>query len=349
MGRPRKMSATQTVAKMKSQKSNERSSREILVDLAIGQGTQEQYASRIRFLEEVCTQQGMVGGLKGMTENIFLDFLNAVQLDFCGGTAEGYRSALQHWHEAGRLNIPWISSVHVIKACRGFRYRGGETVKRGACEEEEERATIEEEQFNELMVWLKKENPDMATAVEVQYGSALRVNELIALRRDSFDPKNKSITIDRDKRYNARTCAKRTRHYEKVVRRPATIRALLHLQKTAEEGQLLFPPQKWRVGEYRSTLQRAAKELGWPTDGVKYDGTHILRHGGVRGTILRRIKEQKRKGESLVPIEEELQLSKAMVRHYGRSNDERRQNKKKSAKKEVAGARTTRKTSQKSK
>ena len=128
----------------------------------------------------------------------------------------------------------------------------------------------------------------MIPGVVVQVGAGLRISELIALRKCDVKRRAKKSTwlhIVNDKRANAKRKArakKNERGYEKWVICQDT-EALIHsiAGKTKSQGDLLFPPSGWRVNHLRAAIQAGAKALGWPGS-LKRDGSHCLRHGGVR-------------------------------------------------------------------
>lgn len=158
----------------------------------------------------------------------------------------------------------------------------------------------------------------MRMAMTVQFGAALRYNELKNLRAQ--DVKREGIYLTRTKTMKARYAFKLPTPFKRLDYWPTGRRALvvLHaliLGKTPDT--LLFPSEEFTMTEYNAQIKAAAQAHGW-TSTVRFRGSHSLRHGGV-GTAKDTLTSDRNPAE----ISKILMMSEEMVEHYGASNAEK--------------------------
>lgn len=314
-GRKPKFSMAELVAVAKA--TTAKRATEEQADKAVVGTTKEQYASRVRQLEIFAKAMGS----KKVTKDLFILYINSY--DKLGAqassTAEGYRDAALHWFDSGRWKgTNWAASAVVKRVCSGFRYNSGKK------KTTPERGTITGAMFVALIAWLDRMFPHMTDGARLQFGAGLRISELILVQAGDYKKKNKELSIRKDKTQTAKTVAVHGHKegYKKTIVDPDTQELLNKLQDNAEIGSLLFPASVWRVTHYRTALKEAAIALQWPKD-LKYDGTHVLRHGGI-GKI---VSICKKKGASKKELRKATGQSPAMQKHYSRENSARRNGK----------------------
>lgn len=192
------------------------------------------------------------------------------------------------------------------------------------------RGTIEENAISAFFNLVEENNRNIFVGMMVQMGACLRITELTRLTKRDIKPEG--VMIVQGKRSTvAKTKSSRIQAEMKNIKEWTDGKdAWDILKKLAEnaksEEEYLFPRETFTIKDYNAMVKRAAKELEWP-DNLKFDGSHVLRHAGVR----RAVKDLEGKGKSLEEMSKVLLMSKSMIIHYARSNQERVQGKNKAA------------------
>lgn len=262
--------------------------RNSLAGLTILRKTATQYASALSsFLAWLRLRKGISEkdqrtAAELATCDDFIQFLDAAQLSGLTVSAT-FRSALLKQQQC--LGLPtWAANSECIVLFKGFRYNGGKN--RGT---NKIRGTVTPQMLNGLVEYTRKQHPEMVDAILVQFGCALRVSQLINIVSGDLNTlvEPPRLTIRVDKRQNANNIdnAERGCHLKEVLSPEAT-EVLLRLQTSTPATVLLFPPSKWKRRDYVAHLKKAAVALQWPPE-LKWDGSHVLRHGGTRVLVER--------------------------------------------------------------
>ena len=278
-----------------------------LVDSAITHETLDQYSSRVTQL--LAYVQLM--GIPHLTLGGFANYLCSRRLVAgANDTADGYRCAILHFQRSRQLwldedGTEWAGTELCIKICKGYKYRS----KTSASGAPKKRGTIDSSMYPTFLEWILHEFPALSDAVELGYGTGLRSHALVALHDKSYDSpvrklehKSKVANAANGKPFLETTIVTDQRAHDILVRLTATTRP----------GELLFPIGRWNLTTYRTAMKMAAVVFFWPT-GLKFDGPHCLRHGHVSALV-------NDQGLDDDEIQEQMTLSKPMIRRYGKTN-----------------------------
>lgn len=183
------------------------------------------------------------------------------------------------------------------------------------------RGTLDKEMIKQLINFVEPTNPTMAAAMRVQVGACLRIGELIKLVPALITAEYISIVEAKTQRARA-VVSLEARHLKKYIGKwrggEKTLKFLNDLARDRANQPRLFPPSDFTIKQYNKAIQDAAVAYRWPTN-VKFDGSHCLRHAGVRLAI----RDLLLRG-SIVEASKWLLMSPAMIARYALSNDERR-------------------------
>lgn len=241
---------------------------------SIATDTQAQYQSRISFLQEFLdeTQQHT------LTLEIFATIMaSMVELGDCGGaTCEGYRCAILHHQITFDLWLDkdgqaWAGTEKAIKLSHGFAYRS----KMKPALHQLVRAQVDEVLMDELRAYTSTRAPQYLPAFNLSYTAALRPHQLEDLEPLSYVNKRLKVI---DKTANSKN--KKPSHVWKDIIDPQAQQLCQDLCDSRLPTTKFF---HWNPLHYRAFFQEAAEALHWHArfPGLKFDGPHTLRHGGM--------------------------------------------------------------------
>lgn len=244
----------------------------ILMNNTIKEGTRIQYCSNLQPLRKwICKIRGYditsnVPTAKWISREDFTVFLAA-----CLKTKTllnpGIRCSLLKEQEVHDLPT-WAGNYATIKLARGFFYEGGQAKNKPL------KGSITPEMMSDLL--------NLTIKVAEQYGAALRGCQLIDIQKGDYEVETRLLTIRKDKRFKAANCttAKYGTHTKKVLCDHAHAVLTILQQQTSKMGELLFPVSHWNYKNYSKHFKSCAIALQW-NPLLKWDGAHILRHGGT--------------------------------------------------------------------
>lgn len=136
--------------------------------------------------------------------------------------------------------------------------------------------------FKKLQGWLKKQKEAPATLgddLAVCWGTGLRSSDMEALRASDFSyDKDDALVLKTGKIHDPKA-SMRSKQLTEVKQVHEVASAVLFARVRAHGPQRDFVVcPAWDAQINRRSIKRAAKELKWP-EGLKFDGTHTLRHG----------------------------------------------------------------------
>jgi hypothetical protein len=263
--------------------------------------TRAQYASRFETMEIFRKEEGQ----EKWSLPLFVLFLHVVKR--CGyADGESFRSALLHTLEYRGEPAEWLREKRTIKVTQSikFNHEIQKTPK----------GSVSAVMLSDFIQFLRnKSEDDLIAPAFVLHNAALRGHELINVRQGDFREERTSaftLLIRGDKRVKRSNA--RPKHYEKDISK-TVFEVLKALAKDTPHGELLFPEGSRMIRRLRSALKEAAVTLQWPT-ALKFDGPHVLRHGGTSGLF-------KRAQEAVA--EEYHQQRINTIKHYASSNKTR--------------------------
>ena len=246
--------------------------------------TLSQYKSNLQPLRRwICTKHNKDFNAPNLTaewvsEEDFTIFM-AAALKMGFPLNEGIRSSLLKEQQICNLEL-WANKPEVIKMVTGYFYQGGNAQSKPV------KGTITPEMMTALLELTLSTAPQYHDGQVVQFGVALRQCQLIDIRKGDYDPISHTLTIRKDKRLRAVNILqhKYGTHTKEVLCTHA--RAVLSAlqDKATNVGDLLFPVANWNVKNYSRHFKSCAAALEWPPS-LKWDGSHILRHGGTSNII----------------------------------------------------------------
>lgn len=298
---PRKPKFDPKKAAAESVKKTAEDTRRRLLDAGIQEATRRQYHGLFVRMEQFRMELGTVEWNK---ETFFrlLDQLTAVGIT----NAESWRAALVHCLAVEGKETRFLDSAEVRKATEGVALQA-------RLNKEEARGTVTLNMMRDLVTLLAKGGQhDTANFAIVIYECQLRSHEAGLIRAGDFyeEGRAKWLMVRKDKRQNRKNT--RPRSFEKIIPE----KGYMVLQQIAAEkkhGQELFLEPKRLIGQLSRGIKEAARIYKWPT-GVKWDGAHILRHGGTRPIV-----EQAARTMTALCVNQTPQT----IRHYARSLKER--------------------------
>lgn len=264
--------------------------------------TRSQYLSRFEQMEDYRKWEGLD---EKWTFPLFTRFLQLVKrLGFAD--AESFRAALIYHLELNGEDVDWLRRKITKKLTQTIRFwHVMKQIPRGS---------VSGTMLRGLMDWLiARDEKELAVVSFLLHDAALRGSELICIQKGDFRMESADqfvLTIRKDKR-NRRTNPKGWLQEKQLSAK--AFQMLTILAKDRQEGDELFQDGEDKIRKLRKLIKQAAVELKWPKD-LKFDGPHVLRHGGTR-EVVERAKQ--------TVVSELLNQSQPMVKHYSRSNQER--------------------------
>ena len=185
------------------------------------------------------------------------------------------------------------------------------------------RGTMTALMVDEFTDWVMEKSQTIATAMCIQMGGALRISELLSLTKGRVT--REGIMLKNTKRSSVKkmTSSKDTLELKKLNRWGEGMAALERLwtlkdATPGDDATPLFPRSAFTIKEYNDLLKEAATALEFP-DGLKYDGSHILRHAGIGLAVATMVKRK----FSMTQMAACLLMSDQMICHYALTNSER--------------------------
>lgn len=180
--------------------------------------------------------------------------------------------------------------------------------------------------LNGQMIWAlmqraKAISTDLHDAVVVQMGACLRYNELSNIRARHVVKQGIIIVDAKRDRVNNSTngIAGSVKTVEGWAEGKAALGVLRTRAAAAKSPEdLLFPRSAFDHKGYNEFLRRSAEHLRWPSE-LCFDGSHVLRHAGVRRAVEGLLASNK----TLSEVSKTLHMSIRMIVHYALTNEER--------------------------
>lgn len=212
----------------------------------------------------------------------------------------------------------WASEPQYITA-----EKAGYHARQGFIPDSRRRGTLTLPMATALFRWAEKRNPAIAEAMQVQFYAGLRISELVSLTRGSIREEGVALINTKRNRVNTLTSANSKMEIKRLQDWKEGARALHILngvkeQTAGDDSALLFPRSKWTIKSYNEMIRHGARALRFPS-ALKFDGSHVLRHGGVGTAVARFLKLR----ASITQMRQALLMSEAMICHYALSNQER--------------------------
>lgn len=241
-------------------------------------GTVECYKAKVRKLERIMRKANGLSDDENITidKEDFLAFIVTAHEEklLAGVTIEGYRAALA-FHQKGLRAMTWADDADVCDVVDAFRHKDGLSATA--------RGTVSEPMAKQLFKWIRTTHgKTMADVLKLQYRAALRVCQLKNMKvgdlhQDTGDKyilylfNDKRVSMSRKKRDHA--------HQKIVGAKVAKVFNRLAAGKKRGKQINIFTAEK-----LRRVCKEGAKALNFPTR-LKFDGSHILRHGGTPGMV----------------------------------------------------------------
>ena len=249
-----------------------------LAIVSIAPSTLSLYTNRIEIIKQHCRKTGHLF----ITMEAFGGFLNHLAVTSkSSSTIQGYHSALLFFQEVHRLDLgkeeqPWAKDPIVMRAVEGAK-----CLSKRKSTDIQPRGYVTESMLTQLVAWfaVRRDGLQLADALKVQYYAALRSCEVELLRGgDLCGEGNRMYLVvrcDKTQKFSTDRLRNKPLH-------PYAISIIQPIMNTVPHGYLAFPAYKKR--NVSKCLKQAAKELAWPP-GVRFDGTHTLRHGGTEVVV----------------------------------------------------------------
>lgn len=150
------------------------------------------------------------------------------------------------------------------------------------------KGTVDGEMLQNLVNFVSIQNEEMAEAMQIQWGAALRIKELISLRPEDIVEDGIMLEDPKNLRAEARQSVQ-TPYLKKLIKKwPAGHDAWKRLRRWAavtEPGHLIFERRFFTKKEYCFAIKQAALHFKWPKE-LNFNGSHVLRHGGVNNACI---------------------------------------------------------------
>lgn len=157
----------------------------------------------------------------------------------------------------------------------------------------------------------------LSSATFIAFSLALRVHELLNLSKEDFLDHRRIIIINNKGACNASTLARNSTpmRTEREITDDAVFEVLTRRLTIAQASPtgLLFPLS---ANLFRKMLKTAFQQMGLPACGLRYDGPHVLRHGGISWHL--------EKENSITPeLLKRLNISRSTLTRYSTSQSSR--------------------------
>lgn len=245
-----------------------------LFKAVVSRGTASQYASRFRLLEQFRVAERK----KAWSPDLFFLFLQTLkQCRYADG--ESFRSALLHTLEARGDSGDWLREKAIVKATQAVKFaHEAQKTPRGS---------VTPKMLVDFLKFLQSRGEESLVPMAfVLHNAALRIHELLGIRKGDCQREadcSYLLFIRADKR------VRRTNIGAKLQEKPVTqdvFETLEALGCGKPNGARLFPDGMEATKRLRALLKKAAVKLHWP-QGLKFDGPHVLRHGGTQAMFRR--------------------------------------------------------------
>lgn len=259
-----------------------------LINQAIREDTLVEYSRCIVAMEDALAPSNF----EYVSEAAFKIFLGILASQGASvKTAGKYCAALYHFQLGCRYGLkpgedPWASresNATLRKMFSGFAFKAG-TAESVASRT----GVIDEARVDEIDAWIERDTDSSRQATDRRLAFGLRKVVQMALRQievrharcEHYEPRERMLTIIRDKRNNAKAALPTGRF---PIRRKWIVSEHAHKwlcdrQATAKTGDFIFDPKLYKVADMADLVKRAATALDWPAD-LKWC-FHAARHGG---------------------------------------------------------------------
>jgi len=259
-----------------------------LINQAIRERTLIEYSRCIVAMEDALAPSNF----DYVTEAAFKIFLGILASQGASvKTAGKYCAALYHFQLGCRYGLspgeqPWASresNATLRKMFSGFAFKAGE-----ADSVTSRTGVIDEARVDEIDAWIDRETDIARQATDKRLAFGLRKVVQMALRQievrharcEHYEPRERLLTIVRDKRNTAKAALPTGRF---PIRRKWIVSEQAHKwlcdrQATANADDFIFDPKLYKVADMADLVKRAATALKWPAD-LKWC-FHAARHGG---------------------------------------------------------------------
>lgn len=226
------------------------------------------------------------------------------------------RCGLKHAQMVANLKDVWAGSEQAIQAEKSA-IRTGELIRA-----KRPKGSLSRETISALLDAAKLANPHIHEGMVVQLGGCLRYGELIAIKARHVTPEGLLMTdVKRDSARKTKGSGV-TISLKKLGGWPEGVSALKMLAflkgQASSPDEYLFPVTKFNRDSYNQVIKDTAIDLQWE-ETLFYDGSHVLRHAGVRRAALALMQANMEVGT----ICETLHMVLRTVLHYALSNEER--------------------------
>ena len=226
------------------------------------------------------------------------------------------RSALKHAQMIAGCKDPWAGGERAIHAEKSA-IRTGEFIRA-----KRPKGTLSIEMIMKLFERAREANPKIFDAMVVQLGGCLRYGELVSIRRRHVLPNGLILTDTKRDRARGATgsgVAVSVKQFDEWLEGRTALRVLARLKREApSDDSFLFPRESFTREAYNNVIKETAEAEDWQ-DSLFFDGSHVLRHAGVRRAVEALRADQVEVGR----ICSTLHMSLRTMLHYALSNEER--------------------------
>ena len=258
-------------------KKRAREARTHFVECTIDTDTCKKYEARVQAIQ-TWMLQAKVTSLDEDSFALFLSDLLLKTRNPCSSTAEGYRSAIVFlqkrdglWTQQDGL---WASSATCKALVQGYGFNAKQVMPRGA---------VEEDLYIEMMTYIEIHQPHLTDMYQLSYLVALRPHQLISLSAGKYNGSDETLLLP-DKRSKASNSF--PLYCRKFVVDPVARIILERLETSAETRKQAGGDLRYLTTTHRQftlSFNKMEAALQWEQRlGLKFDGPHTLRHGGMQ-------------------------------------------------------------------
>ena len=240
----------------------------LMTNKAIKSSTLCQYRSRLKQILLFAE----VADVEHLTLPLFAAFLAAIQGSVT--SAEGFRSAVLHFQQAGGNEQPWVASPVARKIVEGFVYDGG------LIKEKQQRGAIT---FAMVVELIAAAPGPLQLPIRVLFFTGLRKSEFLNMKKG--DLKGRTLTVNANKALSRKTMGREGLTQTRELVMDEAISAIREAESHVVEGALLWKWGRldkggWNWGELSKFLSAQKDFFGWPPS--LHFVPHSLRHGSVQ-------------------------------------------------------------------